>query len=201
MVHRLGVEGFHEAKIVGDRGDLREKIGDPRARFSVLREFRNLTEHGACGLVACHGGEAFAAGDFVGDLLAVPFAELRFVVEKVDVGRRAVLEKIDDAFRFRGEVREIGQTGDGATNGKRERGRRGESVAAEKRSERGGADTQHAAAEKLAARVEGFSGEERVHERKRTRSVGPETASWEGDRGAEKISRVPALTSRATGVR
>jgi len=145
----------------------------------------------------------------------VPFAELRFVVEKVDVGRRAVLEKIDDAFRFRGEVREIGQTGDRAANGKRERrrerGRRGEGVAAKERSERGGADSHGAAAEKLAARVEGFSGEERVHGRKQTRSVRPELASCRGSLlsraglrecvPAKKISWVPALTSRATGVR
>jgi hypothetical protein len=114
-------------------------------------------------------------------------------------------------------VREIRQTGDRAANGKRkrrrdrERGRRGESVAAEERSERGGADTQHAAAEKLAARVEGFSGEKRVHGRKRTRSVRPELTSCRGSLlsraglrecvPAEKVSWVPALTSRATGVR
>ncbi len=41
-----------------------------------------------------------------GDFLAVPFLELRLVVEEIDVRRRAVLEQVDDALRLRRKVRQ-----------------------------------------------------------------------------------------------
>ena len=129
VVHGFRVQRLHVAEIVGDRGDLRKKIGDPRAGFAVLGEVRDLAEDRAGGLVARHGRESFAAGELVGDLLTVPLAEFGFVVEEIDVGRRAVLEKVDDAFGLGREVRELGETGHGAARG--DGGRRGEAVAAE----------------------------------------------------------------------
>ena len=55
--------------------------------------------------VARHGTEAFAPEVFLGDRRAVQLVQTRFVVKEIDVGGRAVLEKVYDALGLRRKVR------------------------------------------------------------------------------------------------
>src|SRR5262249_52911656 len=52
-----------------------------------------------------HAGQALAAADVVGELLAVLVVEQRLVVEQVLLRRTAGLEQVDDALGLRREVR------------------------------------------------------------------------------------------------
>ena len=77
----------------------------------MLIKMADGTEAGFIFLAAGHGAETLAAEDFGGDFFALPFSELGFVVEKVDVRRGTVLEEVNDAFGFGGEVRQTRQAG------------------------------------------------------------------------------------------
>jgi protein-disulfide isomerase-like protein with CxxC motif len=58
-----------------------------------------------------HAGQALAAAHALGQLFAVELVQQRFVVEQIDLRRRAGLEKINDAL---GLGREIGKAGQAA---------------------------------------------------------------------------------------
>jgi hypothetical protein len=59
-------------------------------------------------LVARHTGETLTAAHAVGELFAVASVEERLVIVEIELGGAAGLEEVDDAFGFRGEVREAG---------------------------------------------------------------------------------------------
>src|SRR5687768_4567618 len=56
-------------------------------------------------------GVALVLHELIRDGLAVEFCKRRLVVEEVELTGRADLEHVDDAFRFRGEVRSSGRKG------------------------------------------------------------------------------------------
>jgi cysteinyl-tRNA synthetase len=76
-----------------------EDFATPEA-VAVLFELEGGALEGGLG---ADEGEAFAFEEFGGAGLAAAFDQLGFVVEEIDVGRRAVLEKVDDAFGLGGE--------------------------------------------------------------------------------------------------
>src|SRR5262249_20676411 len=84
--------------------------------------------------------EALSLADGLGQIDAANLGQVRLVVEKVDLGGRAVLEQVDDTLGCWREVRESGQAA------------RGLGVFGEKRRESGDAEARARTAEEVSPR-------------------------------------------------
>ena len=94
--------------------------------------------------VAGHGAEPFASHISVWHWLAVELLELGFVVKEIYVGRRAVLEQVDDPLRFWRDLWASGQSASGGRGGL-------QSAAAEQSGEGGQAQSGAGAPQQLPA--------------------------------------------------
>ena len=83
---------------------MRQQLAEPGAGLAVLGELEVRAGERDRRLLGRHAGEALAAADVVGQLLAVLLVEQRLVVEEVLLGGAAGLEEVDDALDARREV-------------------------------------------------------------------------------------------------
>src|SRR4029453_5799670 len=79
---------------------------EPGLRLPVLRKLENRLRDGKARLPRGHRRQPLAVADRIGQVAALHFCELRFVVEQIELRGSAALEQINDAFRFRSEVRQ-----------------------------------------------------------------------------------------------
>jgi len=79
-----------------------QEFADLDAALAVPVEFEFSAEESGLGI---DEGGAIAFEQFGGRQFAVSFNQFLFVIEEVEVAGGAGLEYVDDAFRFRGEVR------------------------------------------------------------------------------------------------
>ena len=126
---------------------MRQEVAHPRTTLAVLLERLNRLQHQFPGRVAGHRAEAFAPEIFLRHRLAVHLGQLLLVVVKIDVRRRAVLEKINDTLGLGREVRQSRQTFRTATGFVRGR----QSITAQQAAQRSHADTGGAPSKKLTA--------------------------------------------------
>ena len=104
VVEEVGLAGFDEAEVVGDRGSMREHIAHPRAALAVLLELLIVAEQ-VDSVARAHEREALAFDEAGGDGLAVEFVELGLVVEELELTRAAGHEEVDDALGLRSVMR------------------------------------------------------------------------------------------------
>lgn len=104
VVDLFGVHAFDEAEVVGDLGGVGHQGADGGTGLAVLFEGFDGGEEASLVGRGGHGGEAFALHVGFGDGLAVEFGELGFVVEEFEMGGGSVLEEVDNALRFRGDL-------------------------------------------------------------------------------------------------
>ena len=147
MVHCVGVHAFYETNVVRRLGDMRQEVAHPRPALPVLLERLDRLQHQFAGRVAGHGAEAFTPKIFLRHRLAVHLGQLLLVVVKIDVRRRAVLEKINDTLGLGREVRQPRQTFRTATGFVRGR----QAIPAKQATQRSHADTGGAPSKKLTA--------------------------------------------------
>ena len=140
VIDLVGVEGFDDAEVVGDGGEVGQQFGHPGAALAVLFEFEGGALEGGFG---ADEGEAFAFEEFGGAGLAAAFDELGFVVEEIELRGGADHVEVDDVLGLGGEV---GVAGEGDVG----RGGGGE-VAGEEGAEGGGAEGEAAGLEEGAA--------------------------------------------------
>ena len=105
MIDRLRVHALDEAKVVRDARRVRHELADPGAALAVAREAKDRAGQGDRRLIHGHAGQALAAADVLGKLLAVLLVEQRLVIEKILLRGAAALKEIDDALGLGGEVR------------------------------------------------------------------------------------------------
>ena len=98
VVDLLGLHRLDDGDVVDDFGGVRQQLAEPGTLFAVLRELEDGRRSGKFGLKGTHAGEALAHADRFRQIGAALFRESRFVVEQIELGGRAVLEEIDDAF-------------------------------------------------------------------------------------------------------
>ena len=72
----------------------------PGTALAVLLEWLDRGQHELSIGLASHGAEASVAQVGFRNRLAVQFRQLRLVIEQVHMGRRAVHEEVNDAFRL-----------------------------------------------------------------------------------------------------
>ena len=153
VIYLLGVHALDEAYVVGDLPGVRHEVADPGAAFAILlvgldgREELSFVGGGR------HRAETFAFHVTGRDGLSVAFFEFRLVVEKLEVGRTAVLEKKDDAFGFWRD----------SFDGGGQFGVIGLRFLTEQRSKRGNTDAGGAFAKELASVDVVLTFEKRVH--------------------------------------
>jgi len=102
VVDRIGLHGFDEAEVVNVFGDIGQEFADLDTALAVPVEFEFRAEQSGLGI---DEGGAIAFEQFGGRQFAVMFNQFLFMIEKIEVAGGACLEYVDDAFRFRGEVR------------------------------------------------------------------------------------------------
>ena len=90
-------------KVVNVFGDIGQEFAELDAALAVPVELEFRAEQSGLGI---DEGGAIAFEQFGGRQFAVTFNQFLFVIEKVEVAGGAGLEYVDDAFRFRGEVRQ-----------------------------------------------------------------------------------------------
>ncbi len=105
VVDRLRVHGADDGHVVGDFGSIREVIAHPLAALTVLGKFPEALADWQVFLPGGHAGEALALADGIREILAVDSFQFRLVIEKVNVGWPAGLEKVYDPLRGGGEMR------------------------------------------------------------------------------------------------
>ena len=103
VVGNVGVKRFHNAKVVGKFGEVRENIADFRAALSVLLEAERRFVHGS--------GFAFRGKVGVGKRLSVILFQRGLVIKGVYVRRPAIHKQENHALGFRGEMRFFGARG------------------------------------------------------------------------------------------
>jgi hypothetical protein len=102
VVELARVHRAHHAKIVGDGLEVGHGVAHPHAGLAVLGEL----PRGAHQFRDTGGeGETAPFEDGLRAILPVVFHQFGFVVEEVEVRRRARHVQVDDAFRFRVEMR------------------------------------------------------------------------------------------------
>ena len=134
VVDRLGVHRLDDAELVHDLGGVRQQFADPGARLAVPGELELRSGDRKRPLKRGHAGQALPHADRRRQFLAVHRAQLRLVVEQLELRRPATLKEVDDALRARHEVRGFQQrsrrvtwlgTGLARENGRIEQARRG----------------------------------------------------------------------------
>ena len=88
---------MNQAKIVGDGGEVRQKLAHPDPALALLAEleFRGNNE---LLLAEGHGGDALPLADRFRQWCLEEFVEIWLVIEEVDLARRSGHEKEDHAL-------------------------------------------------------------------------------------------------------
>src|ERR1051325_593048 len=105
MIDRLRMHAFDETKFVRDLRRVRQKIAHPRAALPMLFEWLNWPKHELALCVAGHRAETFPRQISFGNRGPMQFLQLRFVIEQIDMRRRAIHEKVNHTLRLRREMR------------------------------------------------------------------------------------------------
>ena len=103
VVDRIGLHGLNEAEVVNVFGDIGQEFAELDTALAVPVELEFRAEESGLGI---DEGGAIAFEQFGGRQFAVTLDQFLFVIEKIEVTGGAGLEDVDDAFRFRGEVRQ-----------------------------------------------------------------------------------------------
>jgi hypothetical protein len=101
VIELLGVHRLDEAQLVGNRRDVLERPGNPRARAAMLAEALRRAEQFR------HAGgerETPAAQERFGAVLARMAHQLRLKIEQIEVRRRPGQVQVDDVLRLAREV-------------------------------------------------------------------------------------------------
>ena len=100
MIGYVGVHRIDNGDIVNMLGCMVEEFADMDPRFSILFKFEG-------------GGESDTSFSLCFQIdrkfLTVSFLQFWFVVERIDVGRPSIHEKMDNAFGFSGKVWRFGK--------------------------------------------------------------------------------------------
>src|SRR5262245_15343465 len=100
------MHGLDKTQIVHNLCGVRQQFTEPRAGLSMLRELEDrLRDRKAC-LPRGHRRQPLAVPDRVGQVGAMSFYEVWFVIEQIELRRSAALEHINDALGFRGKMRQ-----------------------------------------------------------------------------------------------
>ena len=111
VVRQVGVHRPDDTQLVDLLRDVRKQLAHVDARFAVFLELEGGPHQLPLG--AAHGVDQLLGGFLTG-----VFLERRLGVERVDLGRTAIHEEMDDPFRLRREVRGAGgQRRGGGTGG------------------------------------------------------------------------------------
>ena len=103
MVDLFGLQRADDAEVVGDRADVREDVGDLRARLAPLLEFEGAAaglEHRVLEL-----GDLLALRERLRERLAVQALQHRLVIEELEVGRAAGHAEEDHPLGLHRQVR------------------------------------------------------------------------------------------------
>lgn len=104
VVDGLGMHGADYGDIIGHARGVGQEVADPLATGAALLELGQALADGKIFLTGGHACEALALSDGIGEILTVDFFQVWLVVEEIDVGWTARLEKVDDALRLWGEM-------------------------------------------------------------------------------------------------
>src|SRR6185437_14424437 len=132
VIDRFRVRGSDNRDVIHDLSVVGKQFAEPRPGFTVLTEFENRLRHRQRTLARGHPGDPLTHPYSCRKLLSLQFRECRLVIEKIDLRWRSGLMQVDDAFRFRSEMRQPGQ----AARGRSVR----EEVRIQERAERDDAD-------------------------------------------------------------
>src|SRR5438046_5010099 len=102
MVERVRGHRFYNGNVIENVSEVRECLGDFRAALAVPVKFELGREQGRIGL---YERVLLAHDHFFGNWLAVIFLQRRFVVEQVELARRAAHEEVNDSLGFGLEMR------------------------------------------------------------------------------------------------
>ncbi len=147
VVDRLRVHRPHDAQLVDDPGGVRQQLAHPRPTLAVLRELEHRGRHRKGVLAGRHAGETLTTSNGVGQLRPAKTGELRLVIEKIHLRRRARLKQVDDPPGAGHEVRQRRQPADHGPTIRAERQQRG----VQQRSKRGATDAAACPGEELAS--------------------------------------------------
>ncbi len=103
MVDRGGVQRVDEADLVGDASGVGQELADPGPRLAILGELEGGTREWQRRLIPGHPGQTLTHPDRIRQLLSLALVQQRFVVERLQLGRPAGHEKVDDPLGLRGE--------------------------------------------------------------------------------------------------
>jgi hypothetical protein len=106
VIDRLGVHRADHANIVRDVARVWQEVADHRAATASRLECKLAGLHRKSGLRGYHSRDPLAPAHGLWEVLVEALAQDRLVVEQIKVRRPAGLEKTDDAFRFRREMRQ-----------------------------------------------------------------------------------------------
>ena len=106
MIHGIRLHRADQAEVVHDLARVRQQFGKLDAAFSVALEFELRAEQRRVGV---DEGGAVILQQLGGRELAIPLRELGFVIEEIEVARRAGVEKEDHALRLCRLRRELGR--------------------------------------------------------------------------------------------
>lgn len=96
MIDLIGLQGSDDTDVVGDLLEIGQKVGNHLAGLAALFE-TDVSAEALEGSVLKER-EFNPLGEFLGDGFAIEFAELRFVIEGLELGRASCHVEIDDAF-------------------------------------------------------------------------------------------------------
>ena len=148
VVDGLGVHRAHEADVVSDASDMRQKLADLHARLAPRAERLDRGKRGPSRVVRRHRREAGAAADRRGDVGACVARQLGLRVEEVDMRRATALPEADHPLRAPRKVREARQPAHLRRRTCAER------IARKERCKRDAADPVQRRAQEMAARQE-----------------------------------------------
>ena len=106
MIDLLGLHRPDDGEFVDDFGGVRQKLAEPGAAFAVLRELEDGGRGGNFVWKALMPVRRWPIADGFRQIGAALFSERGLVVEQIELGRRAVLEEIDDSFGGGREIRD-----------------------------------------------------------------------------------------------
>ncbi len=145
VVDRLGPHAFDDGQLIDNLGSPGQQLADPGAGLAILLELVLRGGDGKAGLAARHRRQALTGANRIRQILVEENIHLRLVVEEVHLRRALVHEQVDGPLRLGCEVRQAGQTADGA-RGMNLAGRRGQD-----RGQGCGAEAEGGLAEEMAA--------------------------------------------------
>ncbi len=104
VIDVLRVQRFHEAKLVGNAADMRQKVADPCPALASLTKRTQRTDDRKRGLAVRHRRDPLGVAHRWRYLLTRHLDERRLVIERIDVRHRAEHVQTDYALRTRRHV-------------------------------------------------------------------------------------------------